>query len=420
MSATEISETKSCIVCGIDVIPSLDLGRQPFANALLDARDAPYVDYPLAFAQCPNCAHGQLTHFADPSDIFVDYLYASGTSQTLKDFFTWFAGRVTASLGTDVAVLELASNDGSLLDAFRAAGLDPMGIDPARNLCEEAEAKGHRVKCGFFPDVKPDGLVDLIVAMNVTAHTPNPRAFVQGMSDVLSPGGMAVIQTSQANMIANGEFDTIYHEHYSFFSAPSMKALAESAGLTLERIELVSVHGTSFLFTLRKPGGSPKVIDFADTAEGTFFVPMPDPLPDLFQQDCPPDVAAAAFDTFVKEARAKMVTTADLLRSHTDQGKTLGLVGVAAKALTFVKAAGIDPHYYFDEAPLKVGRFVPGAPTAIQRLAAMADMDEDLVLLIGAWNFADELTRKMREIVKGTPMEHRLTLIVHQPDLREL
>lgn len=411
---------ESCLICGTEVRQVLDLGLQPLANSLLQAADTPYDTYPLGLSVCPNCAHGQLTHAVDPGEIFVDYLYASGTSQTLRDFFTWFSGKIVGALGTGVDVLELASNDGSLLDALRAAGLDPAGIDPAANLCKVAEAKGHRVQCGFFPQVKPAKPVDLIVAMNVLAHTPHPADFMRGISDCLKPGGMALVQTSQANMIANGEFDTIYHEHYSFYSAPSMAALARSAGLTLERVELVSVHGTSFLFTLRKPGGAPLKVDFSDMGEGSFHVPMPDPLPDLFDPDCPQERAQEVYRNFAVASQEKMRKTAELMQIHVAAGRSIGLVGVAAKALTFIQASGIKPRYFFDEAQLKIGRYVPGSDVGIMPLADLARLDEDVVLLIGAWNFAAELNRKIREKVKDTPMQDRLSVIVYQPELKRL
>lgn len=397
--------------------PILDLGQQPLANSLIEDSDHPFHTYPLGLSVCPSCTHGQLTHFVDPKEIFVDYLYASGTSQTLKDFFSWFAGKIVASLGTDIEVLELASNDGSLLDALRQQGLNPTGIDPAENLCEVASKNGHSVKCGFFPVVRPDAPVDVIVAMNVAAHTPDPSNFAQGIYDCLRPGGVALIQTSQANMIANGEFDTIYHEHYSFYTAKSMSTLARSVGLELERVELVSVHGNSFLFTLRKPGGNPRKIDFSDTDQKGFYVALPDPLPPLFNPNCPEGTASDIYERFAAAAEEKMYATSKLLDEHVADGKFLGLVGVAAKALTFVHAAGLKPRYFFDEASLKIGRFVPGSQTPILPLSALESIDQDVVLLIGAWNFAPELAEKIGENIRGTAMEHRVTLIVHQPEL---
>ncbi|MEP4430977.1 MAG: hypothetical protein ABJ349_02135, partial [Hyphomicrobiales bacterium] len=130
--------------------------------------------------------------------------------------------------------------------------------------------------------------------------------------------------------------------------------------------------------------------------------------------------ALEIYKKFAAAAKTKMSATASLVDSYEGEGKALGLVGVAAKALTFVHASGIKPEYFFDEAPLKVGRFVPGAKTPIMPLSELAEIDRDVVLLIGAWNFAEELARKIRESIQGTAMESRVTVIVHQPELRTL
>ena len=159
-------------------------------------------------------------------------------------------------------MLEIASNDGSHLSCLAARGLDVMGIDPARNLNDIAAAAGHKVLTGFFPDVRPDGRFDVVVAMNVAAHTPTPLRFLAGVADVLAPGGVAIVQTSQALMLGNGEFDTVYHEHYSFFTVASMRALAARAGLRLEQVQLVAIHGTSLLLFLRRADESGPAIAF--------------------------------------------------------------------------------------------------------------------------------------------------------------
>ncbi len=405
-----------CAICGTRLRPLLDLGRQAMANALIETRTAPFTRYPLRFGWCPGCTHGQLLDFADPEDIFVDYLYASGTSQTLRAFFDWFAGAVVSSLGRDITVLELASNDGCLLDAFRDHGVSAIGVDPAKNLCKVAEDKGHNILCGFFPDVRPAEPVDLIVAMNVIAHTPNPRGFMAGVADALRPGGIALIQTSQAHMIENGEFDTIYHEHYSFYSVRSMEALARTAGLSLQRFDLVSVHGTSFVFALRKSGEAEAHVTF----EGDFLVSQPPYPAPMLRRDVSDADAAAAYTQFTDTAIIRMTETRELLEKYRAKGFRVGLLGVAAKALTFINAAGIVPDLFLDEAPLKIGRFVPGADRPIEPLRSLLDMDHDVVLLIGAWNFADELAAKVRATLDESEMAQRVVLVVHQPNLRVL
>ena len=402
---------QTCVVCDAAVADVLDLNIQALANNLIAAKDEAFETYPLGLSGCAQCGHAQLSHFVDPSLLFKDYLYASGTSQTLTAYFEWFADNLAGVTGPNGRVLELASNDGTLLAIMKARGLRVVGVDPAANLTKLAVARGLDVLTGFFPETAPDGVFDAIVAQNVAAHTPDPLTFVKGIAKCLAPGGVAIIQTSQAKMIANGEFDTIYHEHYSFYSVRSMQTLAERAGLVLEQAQLVSVHGTSFLFFLRHPGQAP--VRFAQRPP--FSVAWPDPVPPPLAADFTGPKAAAAFGEFADKARALMAEVARLLDAHRRAGRDVALIGVAAKALTFIRAAGIAPDWYFDEAPLKVGRYVPGASTAIRPLTDVAKLTKETVFLIGAWNFADELMRKINAI--GLPVQHRF--LVHLPEIRE-
>ena len=217
MTATFWEQTR-CVVCEAETRPLLDLGVQPLANTLLSDAAQAFQSFPLGLAVCPGCTHGQLTHFLHPDSLFRNYLYASGTSGTLTAYFAWFAAALSGCVRPGARVLEIASNDGSHLSCLAARGFDVTGIDPADNLNQIAAAAGHKVLTGFFPDTRPDGRFDVVIAMNVAAHTPTPLRLLEGVAGVLAPGGVAIIQTSQALMIGNGEFDTVYHEHYSFFT----------------------------------------------------------------------------------------------------------------------------------------------------------------------------------------------------------
>jgi SAM-dependent methyltransferase len=403
-----------CLVCDTPTIPVLDLGSQPPANALLADVAQPFEAYPLGLAACPSCTHGQLTHFVEPERLFQDYLYASGTSGTLAAYFAWFAAALARSVPRGARVLEIACNDGSHLDCLAAHGLHVTGIDPARNLTSVAAAAGHKVLTGFFPDARPDGRFDVVIAMNVLAHTPAPRAFLQGVAEVLAPGGFAVIQTSQAMMLGNGEFDTIYHEHYSFFTVASMRVLAQRAGLRLARVSLVSVHGVSLLFLLQRAGEPAAPPPLA--GHPPFAVAWPDPPPAYLQPSFGGNEAEAAYARFAAEARRAMAAVAARVAQHRSQGRQIALVGVAAKALTFVRAAGIAPDLYLDEAPLKIGRIVPGGETPIEPLSAVAAIACRTVFMIGAWNFAEELVRKVKTFNPGSGS----TFLVHFPQLREM
>jgi SAM-dependent methyltransferase len=405
---------RDCLVCGGPTEPLLDLDMQPLANVLLRDGTEGFDTYPLGLATCPACSHAQLTHFLPPGVLFSDYLYASGTSTTLRQYFQWFAAGLAACLPAGARVLEIASNDGSLLTQMAAEGFDVTGVDPAANLNAVAAAAGHRVLTGFFPEAKPQGHFDAVVAMNVTAHTPQPLAFLRGVADILAPGGVAILQTSQALMLANGEFDTIYHEHYSFFTVASMRRLAERAGLRLEQVRLVSVHGTSFLFFLRRADDAASPLVFP--AQAPFAVAWPEPVPAYLALHPAPGAVRAAYADFAAKAKSTMQGVASRLSWHKARGRQVALAGVAAKALTFVRAAGIEPDLYLDEAPLKIGRLVPGSHAPIAPLTAIAGLQRDTVFLIGAWNFADELIRKIRAIEHG----FEATFLIHYPHIREV
>ena len=414
MTHPRLPSAATCLVCGTDVNQRLSLGTQPLANALLAAPSDPYQKFPLGLASCPACTHGQLTHFIDPELLFTDYLYASGTSGTLRAFFGWFSEALAQALPAGASVVELASNDGSLLDKLRDNGLDPTGIDPAGNLCEVARKKGHDVMEGFFPEVRPARPANAVVAMNVAAHTPNLRSFMSGVAEILAPDGVAIIQTSQALMLGNGEFDTVYHEHYSFFTVASMARLAELSGLYLEQVRLVSVHGTSFLFFLRRSDYAGP--EFAFNGDDRFAVDWPDPSPAFLSREFGGTVADATYTHFASDAEKLMADVRELVASHRAAGRRVGLVGIAAKALTFMKAAGIEPDACFDEADLKIGRYVPGAENPIRPLTDVSALDGQWLLLIGAWNFADELARKIRTLKPTAD----LRIVAHLPSIREI
>ena len=189
------------------------------------------------------------------------------------------------------------------------------------------------------------------------------------------------------------------------------------AGLTLEEVQLVSVHGTSFLFFLNKgdccdaefefEGGDPFQVDDA-VLDGPFF-----------DSELSGEVAQDSYDSFAKCARERMDEAATRVAERQREGCQIALVGVAAKALTFVKAAGIEPDLYFDEASLKIGRFVPGSTSAIQPLTAVSNIDRETLLIIGAWNFADELREKIRRLSAESGNDRLLSTLTCLPTLRE-
>ena len=385
-----------CIVCGSETSDVIDLGRQPLANQLLEERDQSFDTFELGLAYCPSCSHGQLTHFVDPRVLFSHYLYASGTSGTLKSYFDWFAIELRRTLGQDARVLEVACNDGTLLAKLSEQGLDAVGVDPAENLTSIARQRGLDVLTGFFPQVAPSGKFDAVIAMNVLAHTPEPLGILQGIKKHLGEGGVAFVQTSQAMMLEDAQFDTIYHEHYSFFTPRSMETLSARVGLRLEKVFLTTVHGGSAVFVLRHIEDDSRTSSF--TRSGGFLISA-DPA-GVTDTNYPAD-PAGTYQRFAMKSHEIIAHARKELSSYRHEGKLIALTGVAAKSMTFIRAARIEPDVYLDEAALKVGRFIPGTDQKIKPFSAARDLPDDTVFLIGAWNFASEIIGKIEQLRPG-------------------
>lgn len=229
----------------------IDFGDMPLVNTY-NVKDK----FPLRVNRCVECCHLQLHEFVDPRVLYRDYAYCSGTGRTALDYFRDFARSAMSYVPGAKDVLDIASNDGSQLDAFKELGLETFGADPAENLNPIAENKGHKIFTGFFEDLHFEGFrgFDIITAQNVVAHTVDPLRFLIKCRDIMRDHTLLFIATSQANIVVNGEVDTIYHEHVSYFNAHSMIKLATRAGLVLLDIVMHDIHGTSYVFVLGKAG----------------------------------------------------------------------------------------------------------------------------------------------------------------------
>jgi SAM-dependent methyltransferase len=320
--------------------------------------------------------------FVDPGILFADYHYASGTSRSLKQYFDRYAGELAERLGTGARALEIACNDGSFLDSLASRGFRSLkGVDPAANIVALARAKGLDVDVDFCNSAyaaRNGQRYDLIIGQNVLAHTPDPLDLLRAAAAMLADDGELHIQTSQADMLFNGEFDTVYHEHFSFFGAHSMQTLAERAGLALVRISYPAVHGTSLHCVLKKRGrAEPSVAQRLawEAAHG------------LLDGRC--------FAAFKALAQDRVHAYRTHLQQWRAQGRTVVGVGVAAKAVTFFNYAAAFPDHVVDEAPLKIGKFLPGSQVRVQPLAAVAELPQACVFVVGAWNFFDELCAKL-------------------------
>ncbi len=390
-----VSSMPACRLCSSpDLRLILSLGDMPLANALLTAEQlkGPEATYPLDLAFCPRCALVQITETVPPEELFREYLYFSSFSETMLKHARHLTEHVAAArdLRSDSLVVEIASNDGYLLQSYHRRGIPVLGIEPAVNVARVAqETHGIPTMCEFFGeelarDLKGRGKqADVIHAHNVLAHVADLHGFVRGMAVLLKDDGLAVIEVPYIkDLIDHCEFDTIYHEHLSYFSLTVLNRLFSECGLTVRGVERVPIHGGSLrLFVSAGPGsrdaGIPgSTVDALLAEEAAWGV---DRLG--FYQD---------FGQRVETLKGSLSRL--LLRLKQD-GKRLAGYGAAAKGTILLNYFRIGPDildFVVDLSPYKQGRYVPGVhlpvyPTS-ELLKAMPDY-----LLVLAWNFAGEI-----------------------------
>jgi SAM-dependent methyltransferase len=386
---------QACRSCGgrrLEVF--LSLGELPLADALLRAEELaqPEPRYPLDVAFCPDCALVQILEELPPQRLFVDnYLYFSSYSDALLEHARAHAARLVTErrLGPDSLVVEIGSNDGYLLRHVAAAGVPVLGVDPAPEQAEAAEAAGVPTLREFFGQplaqrLRADGRrADVIVANNVMAHTPDLNGFVAGLATLLVEDGVATIENpSVEDLVAHCEFDTVYHEHFSYLSSTAVAALMRRHGLSLNRVErFPELHGGT-----RRWWVSPVA-----AVEGSAR--------DELAHEAAAGVDRAehyrSFGERVDRLRHELV---GLLRGLRDDGARIAAYGAAAKGATLLNACGIDRElveFVVDRNPHKQGLFMPGTHQPIRAPEALEAERPDYVLLL-AWNFEREVLEQQQ------------------------
>lgn len=391
---------KKCRICGFSgLIKFLDLGLMPIPNGFLKEEDLnkPERKYELSCLHCNNCGLVQLSNRVNPDLMFKNYVYVPSGSNTMMNNFRNLSYQIFTNLklGNKSMVVDIGSNDGSLLSFFKNYGTKVLGIDPAENLAKIAEMKGISTEVRHF-DFKNAkiikqkyGFADVICGTNVVAHIHNLHNFFNGISHLLSDKGIFVTEFPYLlDLIKGTEFDTIYHEHLSYFSLRPWLKLVESHGFEIVSAQKLDVHGGSIRLIHRRSKKSKTVIKS---------------ISNLISQEKSLDInSTKTLDEFANKVETLKAGLITLLSELKRNAKKIVGYGAAAKGNILTNYFDIGPEildYIVDSTPYKQGLFTPGKHIPVYAESRLLIDKPDYALLL-AWNFAEEIIEKEKAFRK--------------------
>jgi hypothetical protein len=404
--------SRSCRACADDTLVSvLDLGRQPLANELPATAEPEDSTFPLHLRVCPSCGLGQVGEYVLPERIFGDYPYLSSVSASWLEHAKQYATRKDRELGLAAEaglVVEVASNDGYLLRHFVDLGVPVLGVEPAANVAEIARSRGVETITAFFGRetaervVQSHGHPRLVVANNVMAHVPDLDDFVQGFAKLCDERTVITVENpSFVTLLGETQFDTIYHEHYSYLSAHAVSRLVAHHGLELVDVEHLPTHGGSYRYTIARRGSR-------DTSPAVQAAVQRELEAGLLDR--------AAWEAFEARSRATIDSLRGWLNERHGAGDRVAAYGAAAKGNTLLNAAGTQPRDLVavaDGSPEKQGRFLPGSRVPIVPPGDLTATGATDVLVL-PWNIADEIAPLVQELLP------KARVWVAVPELRRL
>jgi SAM-dependent methyltransferase len=388
-----------CRSCGFTPLRSfIDLGSTPLANSFLtaDQLNQPEPRFPLHARICPACLLVQVEAAVPAEAIFSDYAYFSSYAASWVEHAKRYAEMVTARFGLSAAsqVIEVASNDGYLLKNFVAAGIPALGIEPAANVAAAARAIGVPTEVAFFGRATAARLktaghaADLLIANNVLAHVPDLNDFVAGLADLLKPDGVLTVEFPHLlHLMRQVQFDTIYHEHFCYFSLLAIDKAFTRHGLRIFDVDELPTHGGSLRLyagrgdgVSRSEGAGLARVQAAETAAGL----------DRLE----------TYDGFQPKVTAIKAALLDFLHDAKRRGKQVVAYGAAAKGNTLLNFCGVGPEliaYAVDLSPHKQGKYLPGSHLPVYAPNRIDATKPDYVLIL-PWNLKDEIATQLAYI----------------------
>lgn len=392
----------TCRVCSSDHLEKfLSLGLMPPINKFPrdEAEAAREELFPLETVFCPRCTHVQLSVALDPEETFSDYLYFSSNSRTFVEHGKWLAATLKDRLGLspDDLVVEVASNDGVFLKSFKQLPTRVLGVEPARNVAAAAVADGIPTVTEFFgkkvaEDLRAShGTAKVIIGANVLAHAFDLSDFVRGLKALLAPDGTIVIEVPYvADLVTKNEFDTIYHEHISYFSVTALAALFTRTGLAVYDVEyLPHIHGGSLMASVRHENASERV----KFSVGQFLQKEKEAGLDRVE----------TYQEFARRVERLKTAIPEFIRSLKASGKTVVGYGAAAKGNVLLQYCGIDRTQLpciLDKSPHKQNHLTPGSHIPVVARERIGELKPDYLMIL-AWNFAPEIMQDMKAFGDG-------------------